>query len=164
MARRNFSAITASLSNLHRIASEFLDDISPVRTGKDVIMSVRIPRSIGSIAFIFALLVSTFGASPRAGTADAADCLEAPNSAAPENSHWYYRTDRATQRKCWYLRSTDQPVQQEVLRTAQAAPTANAYSLASFKDFIARRGNANLSDADVKQLYAQFLEWRRQRQ
>lgn len=127
-------------------------------------MSVRVPRSLGSIAFVSALFVSTFGASPRAGTADAADCLAEPNTPAPENSHWYYRTDKATQRKCWYLRSTDQPAQQEVLRTAQAAPTANAYSFANFKDFIAQRGNANLSDADVKKLYAQFLEWHRQRQ
>lgn len=127
-------------------------------------MSVRIPRSIGSIALVSALFVSSFGASPQAGTADATDCLAAPNSPAPENSHWYYRTDRATQRKCWYLRGADQAPQQEVLRTAQAAPTANAYSFASFKDFIARRGNANLSDVDVKELYAQFLEWHRQRQ
>lgn len=26
---------------------------------------------------------------------------------------------------------------------------------------MAQRGNANLSDQDVKQLYAEFLEWRR---
>lgn len=127
-------------------------------------MAARIRRSIGSTAFVSALLLSTFGASPWAGTAGAADCLTAPNSAAPENSHWYYRTDRATQRKCWYLRSTDKPAQQEVLRTAQAAPIANEYSFASFKEFIARRENANLSDEDVKKLYAQFLEWRHQRQ
>ena len=127
-------------------------------------MSARIPRSIGSIAFVAALLLSTFGANPRASAAGAADCLTAPDASAPQNSHWYYRTDRATQRKCWYLRSADKPAQQEVLRTAQAAPMANAYSFASFKDFIAQRGNANLSDADVKKLYAQFLEWHRQRQ
>ncbi len=127
-------------------------------------MAAQIRRSIGSTVFVSALLLSTFGASPRAGTADAADCLTAPNSAAPENSHWYYRTDRATQRKCWYLRSTDKPAQQQVLRTAQAAPIADEYSFASFKEFMARRENANLSDEDVKKLYAQFLEWRHQRQ
>lgn len=26
---------------------------------------------------------------------------------------------------------------------------------------MAKRGNANLSDKDVEQLYAEFLEWRR---
>ena len=36
--------------------------------------------------------------------AHAADeCLAAPNAAAPAGSHWYYRLERPTQRKCWYL-------------------------------------------------------------
>ena len=124
-------------------------------------MSARIPRSIGSIAFPSALLLSIFGASLPVGSADAADCLSEPNSAAPENSHWYYRTDRTTQRKCWYLRAGGEPPQQDSLKTAQAAPAAKAYSYASFKSFMAQRGNAELSDADIKSLYAQFLEWRR---
>ena len=123
-------------------------------------MSARIPRSIGS-AFFWALLLSIFGASPLVGNAAAADCLSEPNSAAPENSHWYYRTDRTTQRKCWYLRAANEPPQQDSVKTAQAAPAANAYSYASFKSFIAQRGKAELSDADIKSLYAQFLEWRR---
>lgn len=127
-------------------------------------MSARIPRSIGSMAFLSALLLSIFGANAPSGSAAAADCLSEPNSTAPENSHWYYRTDRTTQRKCWHLRGADKPAQQEVLRTAQAAPAANAHSFADFKSFIAQRGNANMSDADAKKLYAQFLEWRRQRQ
>ena len=122
-------------------------------------MPLRIRRSIGSIAFVSALLVSPFGASSRAGVADAADCLAEPNAPAPEHSHWHYRTDRSTQRKCWYLRGTDQPARQEVLRTAQAAPAANVYSFASFKEFIAQRGDAKMSDEDIKRLYAQFLEW-----
>lgn len=33
----------------------------------------------------------------------AAACNAAPKSTAPQGSHWYYRTDRALQRKCWYL-------------------------------------------------------------
>lgn len=32
------------------------------------------------------------------------DCLAAPTDPTPQGSHWYYRTDRATQRDCWYLR------------------------------------------------------------
>jgi hypothetical protein len=31
------------------------------------------------------------------------DCLAGPSGAAPHGSHWYYRTDRQWQRKCWYL-------------------------------------------------------------
>lgn len=124
-------------------------------------MPARIQRSIGSIAVVSALSVSIFGASLLAGGAAAADCLAEPNSAAPENSHWYYRTDKTTQRKCWYLRAGDNAAQQQVLRTAQAAPAAGAHSFADFKNFIAQRGNAKLSDADVDKLYAEFLEWRR---
>ena len=33
----------------------------------------------------------------------AAACNAAPKPTAPQGSHWYYRTDRASQRKCWYL-------------------------------------------------------------
>ena len=31
------------------------------------------------------------------------DCLEQPSGAAPQGSHWYYRTDRSTNRRCWRL-------------------------------------------------------------
>ena len=38
------------------------------------------------------------------GTARAADdCVTAPNGDTPPGRHWYYRTDKATKRKCWYL-------------------------------------------------------------
>ena len=133
-------------------------------------MSAQIPRPVGSIAFVSALLASGLGVSVPANTAYAVDCLAAPNSSAPQNSHWYYRTDRAQQRKCWYVRATDQPSQQAAGQTArnaapaqpsQSAPAANQYSLASFKDYMAQRGSANLSDKDVEKLYVQFLEWNR---
>jgi hypothetical protein len=39
--------------------------------------------------------------------APAETCAASPKPAAPEGSHWYYRTDRATQRKCWYLATKD---------------------------------------------------------
>ena len=127
-------------------------------------MSARVRRPIGSIAFVCALLVFDFGAAPRASAEGAAECLTEPDSSAPPDSHWYYRIDRATQRKCWHLRAANEPPQQGVLKTAQAGPAVKDYSLATFKDFIAQRGNAALSDADVKTLYVQFLEWRRARQ
>ncbi len=47
------------------------------------------------------------------------------------------------------------------MKTTQSASAAVTYSLADFKDFMAQRGNSDLSDKDVEQLYAQFLEWRR---
>ena len=46
-------------------------------------------------------LLVAFGTT---GTSYAADeCLAKPDSQAPRGSHWYYRLDRATQRKCWYV-------------------------------------------------------------
>jgi hypothetical protein len=31
------------------------------------------------------------------------DCLTKPKATAPAGQHWYYRSDRATKRQCWYL-------------------------------------------------------------
>jgi hypothetical protein len=45
----------------------------------------------------------------------AEECLAAPKSYAPPGRHWYYRSDRAKGRKCWYLGAAG-------LRTHQAAP------------------------------------------
>jgi hypothetical protein len=46
-------------------------------------------------------------------------------------------------------------------RPLQSESTAEPYSLASFKDFMAQHGGANLSNQDIERLYAEFLEWRR---
>jgi hypothetical protein len=126
-----------------------------------VIMAAQIRLPISPIALVSAILVSISGVTGSAGAARAADCLAAPDAAAPPNSHWFYRTDRTTQRKCWYLRAVDGPPQDEAVKTTQTASAAVTYSLGDFKDFIAQRGNGNLSDRDVEQLYAEFLEWRR---
>jgi hypothetical protein len=50
------------------------------------------------------------------------ECLAAPNSPAPPGSHWYYRSDRSTQRKCWYVRPEDR--QDRAEKSAAAAETA----------------------------------------
>jgi len=51
------------------------------------------------LVFAFAGVLVTAGAS-RAGTDE---CIPKPNAATPQGSHWYYRTDRASQRQCWHL-------------------------------------------------------------
>jgi hypothetical protein len=45
--------------------------------------------------------------------------------------------------------------------SSRSVPQGSKYSLASFKEFMAQHGGANLSDEDVKKLYAEFLEWSR---
>src|SRR5260370_5084698 len=85
----------------------------------------RILRLIGSMGFVAMLLA--WGVGPRAVRAD--DCLAQPNSSAPEGNHWYYHTDRASQRKCWYLRALDQPAQHPVAQTTSQATPTNPVSL-----------------------------------
>jgi hypothetical protein len=63
-------------------------------------------------------------------TARADDCLTAPNSTAPAGSHWYFRSDRAKQRNCWYLHAPDQPRQPAA---AQAISTLATHNIASKK-------------------------------
>jgi hypothetical protein len=67
------------------------------------------------------------GVIAAASTGRADDCFAAPNSPAPQGSHWHYRSDRATQRKCWYLRGPDQPPQQAAA-PATTGPTTAAHS------------------------------------
>jgi hypothetical protein len=74
-------------------------------------MSGQIPRRMGSMALVATLLAWSVTVGAPTITARADDCLAEPNSSAPAGSHWYYHMDRATQRKCWYLRATDQPVE-----------------------------------------------------
>jgi hypothetical protein len=76
------------------------------------VVSGHIPRPIGSIALVATLLVSGVGIGVPTNMARAERCLSAPNSLAPQGSHWYYQLDWATQRKCWYLRALGPPAQQ----------------------------------------------------
>jgi hypothetical protein len=76
------------------------------------VMSAGVPRAFAPFALVATLLTSGAGGAAPADTTPADDCLAAPNSAAPPGSRWHYRLDRATQRKCWYVRAPDQPAQQ----------------------------------------------------
>jgi hypothetical protein len=62
-------------------------------------------NQIQSIALVASsALLAVLGIASPIGSASAAnDCIAAPNSEAPPGSHWYYRSDRTTQRKCWHL-------------------------------------------------------------
>jgi hypothetical protein len=131
---------------------------------------MQIRRPIGILAFASVLLDGGLVVSVTTHSAFAGDCLTAPNSAAPANSHWYYRTDRTQQRQCWYLRAANEPSQPGATPTASevaiATPSPSAaattpYSLANFKDFMAQHGGAKLSDQEIEKLYAAFLEWNR---
>ena len=72
-------------------------------------------KSMSAPAAIAAVLAAM--AANHAAQAAPADCLSAPNGAAPNGQHWYYHLDRAANRKCWYLRD---------LGAAAAAPAPQA--------------------------------------
>jgi hypothetical protein len=55
-------------------------------------------RTTPALLALLALAATSASRSTRAE-----DCLAGPNGQASPGSHWYYRIDRATHRKCWYV-------------------------------------------------------------
>lgn len=72
----------------------------------------------GSYLLAATALAVLAGAGLSAGSvrAQGATCLASPYGPAPAGTHWHYKTDQATQQKCWYTRPQDQ--------AAQGSPTA----------------------------------------
>lgn len=90
-------------------------------------MSPQILGPVRPIALLGVFLVSTAGAGLTTQAAYAKECLTAPKAQTPKGGHWYYRTDRVLNRKCWYLRVADQPAQPKADATQpNAAPVTDA--------------------------------------
>jgi len=69
-------------------------------------------------------ITSSLRAAPATSetTASAADeCLAAPKATTPAGAHWYYRIEKGTKRKCWYL--ADEGAKTK--KTAAAAPVSS---------------------------------------
>jgi len=113
------------------------------------------------------------------GSAMAADCLTKPSRDAPSGQHWYYRLDRGTDRKCWYLHASvtgaaEAPAmepQSAHTQRRQAAPSAEpsrrqaaparAAKLQQRQAAAPQRPAAR-SEADEAALYLEFLRWKEQ--
>src|SRR5580704_13561979 len=82
-------------------------------------VSRRVASLIKSIVLVISL--QTLGADVGAtgNNLHAEECLSAPDSPSPQGTHWRYRLDWPTQRKCWYLGAPDRS-----LRRAAAATSA----------------------------------------
>ena len=116
------SLIAEFATHCHRISQRH----SSLGRGGRGSMFLRIPRPIGVIALVSTLFLAGASVSMPVDVARADDCLAAPNSPAPQGSHWYYRMDWAKQRKCWYLRAPGQPSQQAAAQVEpEAAPSAS---------------------------------------
>jgi hypothetical protein len=69
-------------------------------------------------------LLVTYGIILSSNPAFAVDeCLAAPNAPAPAGSHWYYRLERSTERKCWYVREQRQETRAAPPKMRPAAVT-----------------------------------------
>jgi hypothetical protein len=80
-------------------------------------------------AFVLLLIVSGVTILAPFDFARANDCLPAPNSTAPKGTHWYFSLDRSTQKKCWYVRSSETQPQHARTQTNSApvpAPSTSA--------------------------------------
>lgn len=79
---------------------------------------------------VFALSLVVLGTMLPGALSDswalaADDCVAKPNAPAAAGQHWWYRTDRATRRKCWFLGPQDKAAAaQKADRQEQAAAPA----------------------------------------
>jgi hypothetical protein len=63
----------------------------------------RISSPTAPNVFVAIVIVSAMSAGAGAVQARAEGCLAGPNASSPAGQHWYYRIDRSSRRKCWYL-------------------------------------------------------------
>lgn len=76
-------------------------------------------RAVSAACLVGPVLIILSTAAARA----ADDCIAAPNSQPPQGQHWWYRTDRVTQRKCWFLGPRDVTALKAALQArADASP------------------------------------------
>jgi hypothetical protein len=89
-------------------------------------MRQRIPSLISSMCG----LALIGGVTLSASSALADDCVATPTPGAPQGSHWYYKTDRATNLKCWYLRTDTAAQDGTDTATDEAAEASDAQASA----------------------------------
>ncbi|NVO12764.1 MAG: hypothetical protein HXX10_01885 [Rhodoplanes sp.] len=119
-------------------------------------------RPFGPAPFVRALVLATTSflglpCLPASPVAAAPDCLAAPDTTPTAGRRWFYRLDRGTSRKCWYLREADEP-RPATGETAETAP-APATPLAPAS---AERPARPLTASERDVLFQEFLAWRLQ--
>ena len=86
------------------------------------------------------------------GAAGAAACLVAPNRTPAEGEHWYYRTKRETNQKCWYLGARD-------VATTGTMPTPQGTQVDV--DISGRSKTKPLTTSEQEALFRDFLRWKK---
>jgi hypothetical protein len=89
-----------------------------------------------------------------ADNASAADnCMTESNLVPPKGSRWYYRIDRATNRKCWYIAAlASAPAASRTARAAVRAKTLQAVHASKHER----------SESEQAALFLEFLRWKEQ--
>ena len=73
-----------------------------VKFAPALIAGVVAGANLAAMTDLRAQVLTTAAQAATPATQAAADgCLSAPQGATPSGSHWYYRIDRVTKRKCW---------------------------------------------------------------
>ncbi|WP_298240730.1 hypothetical protein [uncultured Bradyrhizobium sp.] len=86
---------------------------------------------VGSlIAGVPLAAVSQNAPATSSAAGPAADCLASPKGTAPQGQHWYYRLERTTKQKCWYLRAAGDKDSAKAAQTAQATTEPSSDSAA----------------------------------
>jgi hypothetical protein len=113
-------------------------------------MSGRSTNSLSSVAIVGTIFLSGILIEPRGSAAQVDNCLTAPKSAGPAGSHWYYRLDRANQRKCWYLQPVSRPAAQGGISEIATAAHAAIENLVTGRSISTRAGERALSNPDIE--------------
>ena len=117
MSGIRFNAIARHYRELAEIERRVANEIAPHNHQSQNTINQSHSRPRHSFAFVLLAIISGATTTVSFDLAHASDCLPAPNSPAPKGSHWYYHLNRATQQKCWYVRSSE--TQQPQHATAQ---------------------------------------------
>jgi len=85
-------------------------------------MFLRTQASLLSLVAGIFLVAATL--LPTSASA-AGDCLANPAGVASSGKHWYYRLNRVTQQKCWYLGMKRSTVRSVALQRSSKPPVAS---------------------------------------
>lgn len=87
--------------------------------------------------FISALFASILVGTPLSAVSQTKSgssvdrCLTSPGSTTPQGQHWYYRTNSDTNRRCWYLGESEDPVAKSTARkpnSSTSRPVRDAHA------------------------------------
>ena len=137
--RNRFNAIARHYRELAEIERRVANERAPHNHQSQNTINQSHSRPRHSFAFVLLAIISGATTTVSFDLAHAGDCLPAPNSPAPKGSHWYYHLNRATQQKCWYVRSSETQQPQHTTAQTTAADTAVPSTSAGQTDSTADR-------------------------